>query len=278
MKEILQRVLLRVANKLYGQLSLQFQSKQFFLDYCVEKGISYEVSENIIALDLQRLGYDTKCYFRNQGSDLGLFKHIFIRKEYQGLVDLINHFCQQDRIATIFDCGSNIGLATVFFTSLYPSARIHAFEPEDENFDLLTRNTNGLSGVHRNKLGIYGADTTLEIDRSFRHSDASSIRLEEAEHGSIEVRRLSQYLEEHEISQVDILKMDIEGSEESIFKNPDEVEAVLPKVRFLAIEIHPEVADEEHILKTLRSYSFTTSRHGELYLCVNHRLVENSLH
>ncbi|NIP41474.1 MAG: FkbM family methyltransferase, partial [candidate division Zixibacteria bacterium] len=43
--------------------------------------------------------------------------------------------------ATVFDIGANIGLFTLFIKQKYPSARVYAFEPSEEAFQCLQRNT-----------------------------------------------------------------------------------------------------------------------------------------
>ena len=40
----------------------------------------------------------------------------------------------------IIDCGGHIGLAVLYFKTLYPQARILSFEPNPETFALLQKN------------------------------------------------------------------------------------------------------------------------------------------
>jgi tRNA1(Val) A37 N6-methylase TrmN6 len=40
----------------------------------------------------------------------------------------------------VFDCGANIGFATIFFKWLFPKARIYAFEPDPATYALLEKN------------------------------------------------------------------------------------------------------------------------------------------
>jgi FkbM family methyltransferase len=41
----------------------------------------------------------------------------------------------------IIDCGANIGLASVWFATNFPEARIYAIEPDSRNFEMLQANT-----------------------------------------------------------------------------------------------------------------------------------------
>ena len=49
----------------------------------------------------------------------------------------------------ILDCGSHIGLSIAWFKRRFPKARITAFEPDPQNFELLQANVaaNGFEGV-----------------------------------------------------------------------------------------------------------------------------------
>src|SRR5262249_38026614 len=45
----------------------------------------------------------------------------------------------------IVDAGAHIGISTVFFALMFPTALVIAIEPEGSNFDLLSKNTQGLN-------------------------------------------------------------------------------------------------------------------------------------
>lgn len=46
-----------------------------------------------------------------------------------------------DKVHVIIDCGANIGITSLFLAARYPNARIYSIEPNEENFELLRRNT-----------------------------------------------------------------------------------------------------------------------------------------
>ena len=67
------------------------------------------------------------------------------------------------------------------------------------------------------------------------------------------VVELSTLLDKHGFDTVDFLKMDIEGSEFVLFKNP---ESWLPRVRRIAMEVHPAYGSVPEVSKLLRSSGF----------------------
>jgi len=69
-------------------------------------------------------------------------------------------------------------------------------------------------------------------------------------------------------AEVDLLKIDIEGAEEVIFRA--EVSSWLPRVRNLCIELHGK-ACRDAFFGALANYDFVHGRSGELDYCTNLR-------
>lgn len=65
--------------------------------------------------------------------------------------------------------------------------------------------------------------------------------------------------------QIDLLKMDIEGTEFEVFKNPE----FLKRTKVLGIEIHRECGDADMIYDVLRKYNFSFYQSGEVTVCVS---------
>jgi hypothetical protein len=92
-------------------------------------------------IEIKILNKTIKCY-NNYGFLKILFFEIFIDQPY--------YFEQKNESPIIFDCGANIGMATIFFKYLYPKSEIFAFEPDSDIFNLLKQNIliNKLEKVH----------------------------------------------------------------------------------------------------------------------------------
>lgn len=146
----------------------------------------------------------------------------------------------------IIDAGAHIGLATLYFKKMYPKAQIWALEPLPANFELLHKNVteNQLAGVTLIAAALTGSGQTTWL-----HADATptgwwstASRQAGAWNGQqqttpqqVPARQLSQLLAE--IKQpVDILKLDIEGSELEVL---GEAAPGLRQVQHLILEFHP---------------------------------------
>lgn len=148
--------------------------------------------------------------------------------------DRIYHFEAQTPAPVILDAGSCIGMSVLYFKSIYPHARITAFEPDPGMFAVLRRNLerNGASDVRLVNAGLGKEEGTASFVPD--GADGGSMvagGAAAAERVTIQVTKLSSYID----GPVDFLKMNIEGMEGDVFA---EIEPKLRHVRELAFEYH----------------------------------------
>ncbi len=148
-----------------------------------------------------------KIAFFHYGQLIDLFEEIFISQVYKAKIS--------KKAPLIVDCGSNIGLSVLYFKKLFPNARILAFEPSRDTFELLNQNLtlNHIEDVITynlavtDKLGKSLLSTNFNIPGFLGMSLKHSIASQESELVSCD--QLSNYIKEF----VDLLKIDVEGSE-----------------------------------------------------------------
>ncbi|HXD77556.1 MAG TPA: FkbM family methyltransferase [Puia sp.] len=144
----------------------------------------------------------------------------------------------------IIDCGANMGMSIIYLKRLCPDAEIIGFEPDETNFDLLTRNIGsyGFKDITIKKEAVWKEDTVLH----FSNAGSMSSKIVHASTGtSLEVKaiRLKTFL----TRPVDFLKMDIEGAEFEVIMDAAES---LFHVKNLFIEYHG-CFDQQKELSTL---------------------------
>ena len=170
------------------------------------------LSQPITASSIDLLGY--RIFFNGENHLRWLFKEIFIEGSY--------FFQASNDRPLIFDCGSNIGMSVLFFKKLYPNARIVAFEPDHITFETLRHNVNqnGLSNVDMHQIAIGEREGTIELFRD-ASPDSSSLlmsTLRQRHAGPsviVPVRRLSEFI----LSEIDLLKIDVEGAEDAVMSD-----------------------------------------------------------
>ena len=179
-------------------------------------------------------GLSSPIFLRNKFYDTHIFYQIFINKE----VDFNLH----KRPDVIIDCGANIGLSTLYFLKKYPSAKIFSVEPEQSNYHLLLKNTHSYVNVVPIKSAIWKDNKALNIiDDGSGHASFQVAEKLEMVAGieQIEAITLSTLMQNYNLKYIDLLKIDIEGSEFEIFdSNKFNWNSY---VDTLAIEIHESI-------------------------------------
>jgi FkbM family methyltransferase len=167
--------------------------------------------------------FDKSLYFYSSTELLHGLKEIFIDKIYRQ---------ELSKTPYIIDCGANIGMSIIYMKEHFPQAEIIAFEPDETNFDLLTRNINsfGYSGVSLFKEAVWNENTTLP----FSNDSTMGSRIEmdnTARTKSVKAKRLKDILNRD----VDFLKIDIEGAENVVL---NDIADNLNKVKNMFLEYH----------------------------------------
>jgi len=199
--------------------------------YLVETVISLEEGNT---LKIVRDGYKFPIYVRNGTTDVLVYKSIIENAEYD--------FVAEKEPKTIIDAGANIGLASVFFANKYPNAKIVAIEPEEFNFEILEKNTKPYSNIHTVKAALWNSICELDL---FGGYDDWGFRLEmDKKESRMQKRHLTKtitiekIIEDFDIDKIDILKIDIEGSEKEVFNSSS---AWIDKVNSIIVELHESI-------------------------------------
>lgn len=188
-------------------------------------------------------------YF-NERELLFLFSEIFAKGCYLFHAD-------NDR-PLILDCGSNIGMSVLFFKTIYPRARIIAFEPDPATFEKLATNVsqNDLKDVVAHQCALSDKDGSVEFYRKDNSLLMSTVKQRsDGEEILVPARQLSSFIS----SPVDLLKMDIEGAEEAVLS---EIAASgkLHLIKQMHIEYHHHIVGEidrlSSVLKLLEDAGF----------------------
>jgi FkbM family methyltransferase len=171
--------------------------------------------------------FKSPVYLRDNFSDKAIFKQVFYDRQY--LLDQLLNFDAK----YIVDAGANIGLAAIYFSQLFPSAQIIAIEPQNENFELLKKNTSACTNIKIENAALWYKEEKIDIVNP--DSLSASFMVGARENASIEAVTVPSLLKRYNWTAVDILKIDIEGAEKEIFSNDV---SWLKNIRLLIIELH----------------------------------------
>ncbi|MEY2760467.1 MAG: hypothetical protein RLZZ96_367 [Bacteroidota bacterium] len=206
--------------------------------------------------------YKTNIYLRNKYADKITFKQVFIEGQYNFHIPFTPK--------TILDGGANIGLASVYFSHRYPSASIVAVEPSQENFNVFEKNIVNFSNVKSKLGGIWNDNKHLSIVNSKENDNAFMVEeVNASTPGSIPAFSISSIMQEMNWSTIDLLKLDIEGSEKEVFEK--NYESWLPHTKMIIIEVHDHMRKgaAKSVFAATNKYNFSFSMNHENLIFVN---------
>ena len=211
-------------------------------------------------LEIKLKGYKHTIYMRNDTSDIIAFDQVLFKQEYE-IVKYKIHYQPE----TIIDCGANIGLTSIYFATLYPNAKIIAVEPEIGNFNLLLKNTHSYPNIICLNYGIWNKNTNLEVINSDLGNWAFTVNeVYYEDSNTIKAITIDRIMEDYNLKKIDLLKLDIEGTEKEIFEN--NYDQWLSRTKFIVAELHDNLKEDcsKTFFKALANYSYKLYNNGEL--------------
>jgi len=158
----------------------------------------------------------------------------------------------------VVDLGANIGSFSVWAARRWPAANILAVEMEGENFSLLKENIelNALNGrVAAVQAAVWDSPGHVRIKRDRLNAGGHSAS-SDADGDEVRAVTLGTLLQTVEGRIIDILKMDIEGTEAGLFTEQNA--KIFSRVGYLTVEVHPGVA-VERIASYLEALGFVVN-------------------
>jgi FkbM family methyltransferase len=134
----------------------------------------------------------------------------------------------------ILDLGAYMGGVSLLLASFNKKLTVYAYEPMQENFDLLTRNAelNGLSNIiahplaishKKGKVRLYYADITTKTGQ-IQHFVGNAANVTARDYTEVDATTLQEIFREHNIQRCKLIKTNIEGNECNILREcPDDV-------------------------------------------------------
>ena len=184
-------------------------------------------SDNLSNLSLHNLSHPFSI--RNNPFDYATFEEVLLEETYNITIPFSPEF--------IIDGGGNIGLTACYLATKYSAATIVSIEPDTDNYKMMERNCSQYANIKTLQCGIWKRDTHLKIENALAGNNSFTVtETDDASSESIEAVTIKHVMDTYNMPHIDILKLDIEGSEKEVFES--NVETWLPKTRVLIIELH----------------------------------------
>ncbi|QOI98462.1 MAG: FkbM family methyltransferase [Flammeovirgaceae bacterium] len=246
----------------------------WFLSKCIQKfgvagGLSVYVQIKILRQPVIKLpGYRQPIHYRPGTADLTTFREIFLREEYN--LDLPASI----KPKTIIDVGANIGFTSLFFSRHHPDATIYSLEPEPGNFKLLQKNVEGYSNITAMQAALWNENGTIGIEDHGYGLRGFMVEKPSGKSQTMQALTLQSLIEQHNITSIDILKIDIEGSEKEVFSGDT---GWLRITKCLVIELHDRMKPgcSEAVFGALSRHHFSKRVKGENLVFINQEIISS---
>lgn len=216
-------------------------------------------------------GLKHPLYIIPKSVDHHTFKEVFLWEEYNFEIPnypVENYF--------IIDGGANIGFSAVFYAKKYPDSTIVSIEPDRENFERLKLNTEGYPNVHTHLGALWYKTMHMEcIDKGWGTRGFMVNELAEAKENSILGSSIKDLMIQYGKTHIDILKLDIEGSEKELFSS--DFDYWLPRTKCIIVELHDYMREgcSTAVYSAIANYEFTSFEKGENIVFINSNLISN---
>jgi FkbM family methyltransferase len=196
---------------------------------------------------------------REWGTDYRTFNEIVLDEVYKPVVT------QVSSPATIIDLGANVGLASLYFASHWPSCRILAVEPNPETYQLLSINLAPLVRAERCKTlqaAVWDADVLLspapnQVPGAFDMYSLCDAEFENDTGPKVRGLSIVEIIQRSRFKNVDLLKIDIEGAEARLFRGNTDW---LQRVGNVAIEFHCNARRLSNFDEVMKQYGFRSQK------------------
>ena len=173
-------------------------------------------------------------WLRVPSSDIPTFRQVFTYEDY--------NFEALESPKLIIDAGANIGLTSVYFACKYPDSKIIAIEPEESNYSLLLKNIEPYPNITPLKAALWHKDEEISLTDPglgnwgfMTESKISNSNNSKKYRHNVEGVTVDNLIKKFNLKKIDILKIDIEGSEKEVFH---QTSAWIDKVESMIVELH----------------------------------------
>ena len=163
------------------------------------------------------------------------------------LIQLLKTFKINFEHSSAVDIGANIGNHSIEFSKYF--SRVICFEPNPRTFDLLSANTKRLTNVAIHNFGCSSSLEKIKFKEDYNNLGGSSSAIDILGNNEIEilVKPLDDLFDD--LSNVELIKIDVEGMEYSALKGAEKVIS----------KFHPVICLEQHEAEFQSGYIETQS-------------------
>jgi len=164
----------------------------------------------------------------------------------------------------ILDIGANIGDTALFYASVNQKAEIFAFEPHPSTFKKSAENVelNNFSNIHLINLGLGDKPGTFKLYEVNENNTGMNRIISENKklpYQEVTIETLDNIVSEKGISNVDFIKLDVEGFEHAVLLGGKNIITQSKPVLFIELDdnnLTGNNSSAKQVVQTLQSYGY----------------------
>ena len=199
-----------------------------------------------------------KVFYRTSSSDMTLIYEILLKSKYRSEY----YFPEKIKPEVILDIGGNVGITSIYLASIFPNATIYTFEPLLANYKILQKNTEQYGNIKVFNIGLGSKNGSFKVFLSDDSENFGGVSFYTKVEGNktesyteCKVRNINDVIQELNISSIDLMKIDTEGSEYDILSCLND--EILRSIFWITGELHGNRDFE--LLNYLNSMGFSIS-------------------
>jgi FkbM family methyltransferase len=193
--------------------------------------------------------------------DWATLHEIFVRREYdtkffsadKGIQGEYESILTSGKTPLILDLGANVGVASIFFSKKYPSAKVVGLEPSEKNANSAKANLAKLPNAEIICCAVSSEDGEIDVfDPGLGNNAFRTFGEDNDLVGKVQAKSIPSLLARYSQMRPYIVKIDVEGFESNLFQGET---SWIDSFKVIAIEIHdwmlPGQAISSNLMKAL---------------------------
>ena len=169
-----------------------------------------------------------------------------IKKKQKNFDEIYLYFIKKN--PCIFDVGANTGQSIIRFRNIFPNCILHCFEPLKKCFDSIKQKYNeknivlnnfALGEINTNRKFNHNILTYTSSFLNINKTNKSSFLYKRAKKNksNVVIQKLDHYIKQHNIKNIDILKIDTQGYEIKVLQGAMHLLKKRGGIKFIELEI-----------------------------------------
>jgi FkbM family methyltransferase len=204
-----------------------------------------------------------KVYYRSSTSDMALIYEILLKTKYKSEYYLPEKLNPK----VVFDIGGNIGITSIYLSSIFPDAKIYTFEPIPDNFKILKKNIQNYNNIEAFNFGLGSKNGNFKVYLSNDPENFGGFSFypdpvgnKSNSYFSCEVNNINEVIKKLSIQSIDLIKIDTEGAKYDILMALQE--NILKNASWITGELHGNKDFE--LLNYLSNFGFSISLNKQI--------------